>query len=272
MSELLVRRGIDINYALETLGSLVTKGETIARGGGTFGPLFNDYLSWMEQLESHLRHIFRSEAIWRDVYSDRYWRIREMGDGRPVRPIPLISGEASAQVERLQTVASGLRRAQQEFDLSQEAIIAIPDSNVLVHYRRYNELDWCSVVGSKDVRLVLPLIVIDELDDLKSRGRPVSDRAAGVLRAMQKDRGEAAPEMRIDVREGVTMQILVDPPGHERRTNNDDELLTRAEYISAFVGERVTLVSGDYGMRLRAAARGLRYVEPPEDNRLSATD
>jgi hypothetical protein len=62
----------------------------------------------------------------------------------------------------------------------------------------------------------------------------------------------------------------VDAPGHEARRNDDDEILTRAEYLAAPVGDRVYVAAGDLGMQTRAITRGLKCLVLPMELRLDA--
>jgi len=90
-----------------------------------------------------------------------------------------------------------------------------------------------------------------------------------VIKSLQLLRGTEPPTIPTDVRKNVELQILPDPPGHPRRPNNDDEILGRAEYISAFVGnDRIRVVAGDYGMRLQATARDLHCLQLRDELRL----
>lgn len=266
--ELLLRRGTDVSYAIQALSELVTKAGNLARGGGQFGQLYNSYLMWVEDAEAQLRSLFVSPTLWRELYSERYWRIRQMDTGRPVRPMPLMTNEMTWQQERLDALVQHLRTVQQRFELPPDCVVVVPDTNVFAHYRRYEEIDWPKLIGATSARLIIPLVVLDELDELSYKSREGGHTAAGVLRAMQQLRGTASPESPVEVRSGVTLQVLVDPPGHERRTNADDELLTRVEYLSGLVGGRIIVATGDHGMRLRAQARGLRYLELPQELRL----
>lgn len=270
--EILLKRGTDVSYAAQSLTALITKGRNIAQGGGQFGQLYNEYLMWVEEAEAVLRSLFRSSGLWRQLYSDRYWRIRQMDTGRPVRPMPLMTSEMTWHLDRLEAVAGHLREVHQNFQLPNGCAAIVPDTNVFAHYRRYDEIEWQELATSKSARLIIPLVVIDELDALSYRSREGGHTAAGVLRALQRLRGTAPPHSPVEVRSGVTLQILVDPPGHARRANADDEILTRVEYLSALVGDRILVATGDYSMRLRAQARGLRFLELPGDLRLRRKD
>lgn len=267
-----LKRGTDVNYALEVLSSLRTKGNNIAQGGGQFGRIYNDYLMWVEEAEAQLRSLFTSSFMWQELYTERYWRIRQMDIGRPVRPMPLITSEASWQVERLDAVLADLRHLQRSFELPQGALAIVPDANLFAHYRRYDEIDWPTLVDAKAVHLVLPLAVLDELDALSYKSREGGHTAAGVIRAVQRLRGNAHPETPIKVRPNVALQILMDPPRHIRQANVDDEILSRAEYLAALVNDRVVVASGDYGMQLRSQARGLGFLSLPHDLRLRTAE
>jgi hypothetical protein len=58
------------------------------------------------------------------------------------------------------------------------------------------------------------------------------------------------------VREGVTVEILPDEPGHLRVQGNDQEILERCEFLQV-TGHPVTLITGDSGMRINAQNRGI---------------
>ena len=64
----------------------------------------------------------------------------------------------------------------------------------------------------------------------------------------------------------VTLQLLVDRPGHEPRSNRDQEFLEHARYVAALTEQKVVVLTTDYGMRLRATATS------PEDPRSADVD
>lgn len=50
----------------------------------------------------------------------------------------------------------------------------------------------------------------------------------------------------------------------------DVEILDTCDALGTFTGSPVTLVTGDYGMQLRASARGIRTFAMPDESRIGA--
>jgi PIN domain len=263
--ELLLHPGTSAKSALDTLSTLIREAQNIAQaGGGSFGQVWNGYLNWVEKAEFQLSSLFRSPMVWQEVHNDRYWHIRDLRTGAPTRPYPLIQNEATWQARRLQAIVDQLERVQRDFgNLPPDCLAVVPDTSVFMHYHRFfNDIDWPKEVHASSVRLMVPLLVVDELDDLSFRSKPTSERATKVLRALRKVRGDQPPEARVRVRAKVELQIVVDRPRHRRRSNNDDEILARAEWLAAFLGpESLRVAAIDYGMQLRAASRELHWIE-----------
>ncbi len=148
----------------------------------------------------------------------------------------------------------------------------VPDTNALVHFRRFNEIPWNRLAGMSEARLVVCLLVLDELDELSYRDRSVGDRARSVIKGLRQYRAGKEPEEPVEIRPGVSMQILIDPPSHVRSPNHDDELLRRVALLASAAGNRVHVATSDYGMQIRATGRGLNYVELPDELRLPLRD
>lgn len=265
--ELLLRPGITAKAALDSLKPLIVQIQNVASsGGGNSSQMWNRYLLWVEAAESQLSSLFRRAGLWQGLYTDRYWHIRGFQTGPSARPHAIIANEATWQGRRLQAVVDQLERAHRDLSsLPDGALAVVPDTSFLMnHHEFFDELDWAGLLAVRAVRLVVPLAVIDELDDLSFRGKDTSVRARKVIRALRRLRGHRPPEEPVPVRPEVDLQILVDPPGHRRRPNSDDEILARAEYLAAFVGpERVRVAAFDYGIQLRAPGRDLSWIELP---------
>ncbi|MBU2662648.1 hypothetical protein KOI35_03935 [Actinoplanes bogorensis] len=151
------------------------------------------------------------------------------------------------------------------------------------HPQKLEELDFWGLTGeiNRGIHLVVPIAVIDELDNLKNRGHEakkwraayslaVLDRVisgkkknvAGavyghVLRAATRSTGDG-PALE---RGPVTIDLLLDPPDHVRLPNTDDEIVDRAVNVQALAGKPVTLVSYDTGMIMRARNAGLDVIK-----------
>lgn len=158
---------------------------------------------------------------------------------------------------------------------AQSGRLVVADTNVYLHHEQlFDEVDWPGVVsaGSQGVHLVVPLLVVDELDRHKRADRQkkvrrgaeetVGTRARRTLRALDElfedprwvatlrpDRGPPAPAVRAE--------LLLDPPGHVRLPDADDELVDQAAALRDLSGRDVAVVTGDTGMALRARAVGL---------------
>jgi PIN domain-containing protein len=282
-SELRLRAGVQASAAVKSLRPLIAQGANIVAAAGTpdlhfVQRLQNGYLGWAEDVEHALRAFFLSPWVWEPIYDSARWReIRHLERTSP-RPGALVADEVRSQRDRLTDLLDQLEASQVHFELPTGCVAVVPDTNVLVHYKFFKDLDWISQVRTldptiKDVRLVLPSVVVDQLDTQSYKSQPHADRAKSVLRAFrQMLEGVGSPEAPTVVRPHVTMQFLVDAPGHEARQNEDDEILTRSEYLAALVGDRVYVTTGDVGMQTRAMTRGMRCLLLPMGFRVGAGD
>jgi len=79
--------------------------------------------------------------------------------------------------------------------------ITVIDTNVLLHHQLPDSVAWREVVGQESVRLVIPLRVIEELDEKKllrerKAPRPCPRAPSEALRARRRRRRAQAPEGR----------------------------------------------------------------------------
>jgi hypothetical protein len=63
----------------------------------------------------------------------------------------------------------------------------------------------------------------------------------------------------------VSMELLYDPPGHERLPINDDEIIDRAVAVQVLAGRPVTLLTYDTGMSTRGRNAGLKTIRLQEE-------
>jgi hypothetical protein len=74
---------------------------------------------------------------------------------------PRISGDTG----RLGEAADHLRQRRRLAERGGR--IFVPDTNALLHYTRFDQLPWRERAGQPAVRLIIPLAIIDELDNKK---------------------------------------------------------------------------------------------------------
>lgn len=123
------------------------------------------------------------------------------------------------------------------------------------------------------MRLVVPVLVIEELDDHK-RGRDrVQRRARSVLhRLWELNGGNAEQAAALPGRRPVTIEVFADDSWHVRRPVNDNEIIERALAVGEITGRDVTMAAADYSMLYQASSRGLKTVLVPRPDDDEAAD
>nr|WP_256095345.1 PIN domain-containing protein [Micromonospora carbonacea] len=126
--------------------------------------------------------------------------------------------------------------------------------------------------------MLVPLAVIDELDKGNRAGGDRGYRAAytvsyidNVAQAGGRVRSRHSSDEG-HPRGKVTVEVVLDPPGHARLRNNDDEIVARAVDIQTLVGRPIRLLTHDVKMRMRGRDAGLRVdklEEPGKDEKPS---
>lgn len=223
----------------------------------------------MENAEAELRQVFADRSVADHLLTDRYWRLRQMADGDR-RPHPLIYAEVTVQKNFLLSLAAQREAERSTLEVPLGTVPLVVDTNVFLHCRHLDEGMWRELVGGSPVRLFVPLLVVDELDEKSYASSSTGPKAKRVIRTMQRSRCDAPADQPVRLRAGVDWLVMMDPPGHQRLSNSDGELLRRAEHLARFA-PGVTIVSSDYGIRLRAQALGLASLAPPDEWQLRAS-
>lgn len=151
-------------------------------------------------------------------------------------------------------------------------VFAFIDTNVLLHYRFFRDVDWAAALGVPEVILVLSPVVLAELDDHKWSGsRREKSRAKAVLKAI--DDMELAADA-VGVRAGVSVVGIGHEPDETAFNRyrlqggvKDDRLLAS---LLAFREEcetqgRVLLVTADAGLRVKARVQRIEVVALADD-------
>lgn len=228
------------------------------------------YMAWVESTESTLRSLYANPAVPRALHTNRYWQIRGISDGTQ-RPAGLIRGEIQDQERVLMDLRDQLQHYEVLLASSPGERFLLCDTNVLIHGKPFHQLQWDEQFTEKRICILVPLVVIDELDSLKDRGvRP----AGGVLKDLDRFLSETSALSRVGVRRAVSLQVVDEPTGHERLRSNDDEIVHQMSYFASLSESPLTLMTRDRGMRVRAQSAGLeaRYLPAAYERRAESKD
>jgi rRNA-processing protein FCF1 len=273
-----LRHGVTVEHAIQELSEIVMESQQPRNTGQPVDlrVKLNGYLNWVYAAQTRLRLIFSDTELEDSLLARAYWHVSMTS----IPPSPelgrLVDEELIFQAGhpgvpgdrggRLGEAADRLRQWRRLAD--RVGSICIPDTNALLNYTRFDQLPWRERVGQLTVRLIVPLAVIDELDNKKyARREEFQQRARELLTLI--DRYEtAAPDAYVQLQEGVTFEVLPDEPGHFRATSTDQEILERCEFVTQVTGSPVILVTGDSGVRINARARGIEVIKLGEEDLL----
>ena len=147
------------------------------------------------------------------------------------------------------------------------------DTNILLHYKPLDEIDWLALTSGTKVVLSLPSKVIAELHDKKETGSTLRlrKRAQDALRRLRAWRQQGEPPA---IREGVVLRYIP----HEPRVNWEeldlDATVPDDRIIAAVLRQRLggdyeaRLVTADFGPELKTQQHGIAVLSLPEDHRL----
>jgi rRNA-processing protein FCF1 len=233
--------------------------------GGHPRDYLDRYLAWVNlawrALEYQLRHTQLEELL----HTRHYWALRQM-DGNQAWLTGQIKVELNSRREALVELADQAKRLAGRWGVA-SGMIVVPDTNVLLHSIQYfDELDWHAalrIVAS--VHLVLPMVVVDQIDNLKrskQQARSHARQTANKIETILAGRPLERVFLRTNGGARTTVEVLVDPLDHERLPDSDSEIVDRAAYLAELAVTPVHVATFDNLMRFRAAAAGLPVVTP----------
>jgi rRNA-processing protein FCF1 len=269
-ARLILKDGVKPRYAADLLRARVQEASGLSATVVGIGSaheqvqrLRDAYVAWAETTESQLATLTDDREVLRMLHTSRYWHIAGM-DISTSRPLPLVAAEVRMQSDVLMAMA---RDCDQHAERARAAPghITVLDTNVLLHYLPPEQIPWPTLLEHSAVRLVVPLRVIEELDEKKYSARTgLADRVRNLLPRLRAAMGPAgAPG---ELREAVTIEVPIDYAGRRRRpTDADEEILDTCDELRQFSGQEVTLITADTGMALRAEARRIPVMRIPEE-------
>jgi rRNA-processing protein FCF1 len=227
------------------------------------------YVHWATASVASLRPWLSADDVDSLIRTPAYWSALSMpfGTGKGAR---LVNDEMTARRQQLERVIASIEEFNRRFHDVTPSTVVVPDTNVLLeHPQQLADTDWHQVLTEHvrpldNVRLVIPLLVIDELDNAK-RVKRTEQRARAVLKTIYERFSPNIDALTVvrrqtEDRGNVSLEVLMEAPTHSRLPRPDDELVRVASQLSSFVPRPVVFTSYDTGAALRAAAAGLAHI------------
>lgn len=263
--------GVDPTDLLATLQRLQC-GVGNARTAGNLPQTYLAYTAWANEATRALRGRVSPSDVDRLVLTRRYWLMQSTYEGWASTGEPwmsLLQVELDERYVDLEDAVISLRSQIERW--SRPGVFVVPDTSVCFNADKLEEWDVGGVLGVREapVHLLFPMVVIDELDRLKeSSDKRKRWRASYTLAVLDRvlSFGTTAKLRAADFsavtcggipRGEVTVEIVLDPPGHARLPIDDDEIIDRVLAIQSLAGRDVTLITYDTGQSHRARNSGL---------------
>lgn len=126
------------------------------------------------------------------------------------------------------------------------------DTNVLIH-------DPGAILHFEDNEIILPITVIEELDNLKKGHGEIPYSARQALRLIDSLRQGGNLSTGVVLPEGGHLRVIIEEEMHLHRQSNDNRIISSAVALAKNNGSSmpVVLVSKDTSVRIKAEALGL---------------
>ena len=233
------------------------------------------YLRWVNDAARSLHAQISAADVERLVLTRRYEHLLAGSSHGPQVLNGLLAVELDERVEAFDEASRALRAVIERW--SRPGVFVVADTSVYIeHPDKVDELDLAPLIGARgdDVHLLVPIVVVDELDGLKKSSNNDTRRRARQALAVL-DHVLAHPTTVARLREAdfsalnsggiprgeVTVELVLDPPGHARLSINDDELVDRVLAIQPLAGRPIKLLTYDTGQSTRARAAGLDAIK-----------
>lgn len=255
-----LKSGVDPRHASKVLVEQIQEAGTIGGSVG-FEQVQHRFLNWAENGEMRLHYLTQDLEALTMFDSARARAIREF-DSEPVRPWPFVDAEIKLQVSVLERMLADLQERIARVELTDTHAVVV-DTNILLHYLPLNQLPWHELAAGEQVRVILPLRVIEELDQKKySQSNKLAGRARQILPQLRSWMGPSGAPAQIAT--GVTLEVMVDPGPRQRPADADEEILASCRELIQFGTTLLFLLSADTGMAIRAESEQIPVRPLPE--------
>jgi len=221
--------------------------------------LLVEYLKWATEATRQLGPCLHPTEINRLIYTQRYWSLQTISQAAAPTITTLVFGELDQRVTALSEAKDELTRAYIVWGARDHVVVL--DTSALIHGPFIGELNLaahCDLPGSAD--LLVPLVVLDELDGLKESNKEhTRTRARRTLNWFAHNIDGDTHRRHNENGDDITVHLLNEDLDHTRLPIADNEIIDQAVTISLATGRTsFTLYTNDFGQAHRARRSGLR--------------
>jgi hypothetical protein len=263
-------RNPDVGNAINTVKRVQMELDNAANRGNSAIDRADNFLTWCDQhARSQLGNYFpKTEEIFAEVDTS-YNRIAFAPAMSERRLNGLLNQEFRSWADRLDRLLAELTAT--NLFLQHPGKLVVLDTSAFMEGPPFLTYPWTEIAppplgaAPPHVRLIVPIVVIGELDDLMHhRDGERRKRARDTFKALWALHGTnpTAPAPLPD-QQAVTVEVMLDGDWHQRRPNNDAEIIDQALIVRELTGRDVLLATGDGPMLYRAGAAGLTPFRMP---------
>ncbi|MCT9932430.1 PIN domain-containing protein [Planotetraspora sp. A-T 1434] len=252
----------DLQYAIDQI--------TDARSGQPHEELWLTYLRAVGNALPLLAQSFAEPDLAASLLTPTYWQIFQ-GSATPSNLTQATSREAATQLKVLEAAKQELGKVKAL--AARPGLPVVVDTNILVWWAQPGDIDWRGVLAEQGieaaaVRLVVPIVVIDELDRQKYGDGVLAQRAAKAIRYLDRRLTGSDPGAAVPLAKSATLEVAIDSVRDRAAMDADWRILMCAADLDQLHPEAGTRVlTNDTNMRLRALHLGLKTLALPEKYR-----
>ncbi|MGI5155802.1 PIN domain-containing protein [Microbispora sp. CA-102843] len=252
----------DLEYAITEI--------TNSRSGNPYEEAWRAYLRAVDNASPLLAQSFAEPDLAGGLLTPTYWQIFG-GNGSPSDLMRAVSREIDTQLKTLELAKQELGKLKAL--ASRPGLPVVLDTNILVWWAQPGDVDWSGVLAGQGieataVRLVVPIVVIDELDRQKYGDGVLAQRAAKAIRYLDRKLTGSGPGAAVPLTKNATLEVAIDSVRDRAGMDADWRILMCAADLDQLRPEAGTRVlTNDTNMRLRALHLGLRTLTLPEKYR-----
>ena len=286
LSMISIRKPFKSEEVLEKLRYVQSEAGNVQGAGGDSRTIFSNYLKWVNEAVRILNPVVSSGDLDRLVTTKHYWVLRTSHPDS-FEILRFLNYEVSERVRDLDQEVRELEETRRFWKWGNGFYIAVvPDTNFLLDYHRdLASIDWHLKLGRpgySPVILCVPMVVVDELDNLKLSNKnefgkePLRKRARKALRMLEASLVKPGDRVKLTrsendgiERSDVYLTMFTDGPGHLPILPNDAEVRDRAITLKPFASH-VFIATTDLGMMFKSRYEDLDVCKFEDVQQLSS--